>query len=125
MPWLLWDRSCSREALSHKRRLGPGPSLGDGAGLTMAWDECLGMERQSSDKMVAQDGGMAAIALVSLPPAALRQSHAKVPRNGGTQRTNAGLRPLPRRASLSGQAGHKSRGASPHAMPPTGSAPMR
>lgn len=35
----------------------------------MVWDESLGMERQSSDKMVAQDSGLAAIALLSLPPA--------------------------------------------------------
>lgn len=34
----------------------------------MAWDESLGMERQSSDKMVARDSGMAAIALKPLPP---------------------------------------------------------
>lgn len=75
MPWLRWDRNSSRETfretLSDKRRLEPGPGLGDGAGLTMAWDESLGMERQSSDKMVAQDRGMAAIVLMSLPPTAL------------------------------------------------------
>lgn len=46
------------------------PSLGHGTGLTMAWDESLGMERQSSDKMVAQDSGTAAIALEPLPPTA-------------------------------------------------------
>lgn len=95
MPWLRWEGSSSGETLSYKRRLGPGPSLGDGAGLTMAWDESLGMERQSSDKMVAQDTGMAAIALVSLPPTTLRQSHANVPRNRGTQRTNTDLCPRP------------------------------
>lgn len=53
------------------RRSGSVPSLGDGVGLTMAWDESLGMERQSSDKMVAQDSGMAAIALEPLPPTAV------------------------------------------------------
>lgn len=89
-------------------------------GLTMAWDESLGMERQSGDKMVAQDGGTAALALVSLPPAALRQSHANVPCNGGAQRANTGLCPRPRRASVSGQAGCKSQGTAPHAMPPQG-----
>lgn len=124
MPWLRWDRSCSRKALSHKRRLGPGPSLGDGAGLTMAWDECLGMERQSSDKMVAQDGGMAAIALVSLPPAALRQSHANVPRNGGTRRMNWSASPSPEGLPL-----RPSRAQEPRRIPTcdaaTGSAPMR
>lgn len=50
------------------RRLAPSPSLWDGAGLTMAWDESLCMERQSGDEMVAQDRGRAAVALVSLPP---------------------------------------------------------
>lgn len=66
-PWPRWDGSSSRETLSY-RRSGSVPSLGDGAGLTMAWDESLGMERQSSDKMVARDSGMAAIALKPLPP---------------------------------------------------------
>lgn len=37
----------------------------------MAWDESLGMERQSSDKMVAQDSGVAAIAPEPLPPTAV------------------------------------------------------
>lgn len=53
------------------RRAGSAPSLGDGTGLTMAWDESLGMERQSSDEMVAQDSGLAAIVLEPLPPTAL------------------------------------------------------
>lgn len=109
-----------QETLGYNRRLGPGPSLGDGAGLTMVWDESLGMERQSSDKMVARDRGMAAIALVSLLPPALRQSHANVPRDGGTQRANTDLCPRPWRASVSGQAGCKSQGTSPHAVPPWG-----
>lgn len=67
--WLCWHKSSRKEILGYKRRLGSGPSLGDGARLTMVWDESLGMERQSSDKMVAQDSGLAAIALLSLPPA--------------------------------------------------------
>lgn len=62
-----WDGSSSREALSY-RRSGSVPSLEDGTGLAMAWDESLGMDRQSSDKMVAQDSGVAAIALKPLPP---------------------------------------------------------
>lgn len=94
MLWLRWDRSSSRDTLSYKR-LGPGPSLGDGARLTMAWDESLGMERQSSDEMVAQDRGTAAAALMSLPPTALWQSHANVPRNRGTKGSNTDLCPHP------------------------------
>lgn len=68
-PWPRWDGSSSREALSY-RRSGSVPSLEPGTGL-MAWDESLGMERQSSDKMVAQDSGVAAIAPEPLPPTAV------------------------------------------------------
>lgn len=106
--WLRWDRSSSRDTPNDKR-LGPGPSLGDGAGLTMAWDESLGMERQSSDEMVAQDRGTAATALVSLPPTALWQSHTST---GSEHRS---VSP----SSVSGQAGCKSQ-VPPHAMPPRG-----
>lgn len=104
-PWPRWDGSSSRETLSY-RRSGSVPSLGDGAGLTMAWDESLGMERQSSDKMVARDSGMAAIALKPLPPTrhvAHWSGHCSVF--------------CPWRASVSGRAGCQSRATSPHAMP--------
>lgn len=64
-------------------------------GLTMAWDESLGMERQSSDKMVAQGSGVAAIALEPLPPTALTLQCAT-----GTPGVGTALCSCPWRASL-------------------------
>lgn len=108
----LWAPSSPllREALSYGRSRSV-PSLGDGAGLAMAWDESLGMDRQSSDKMVAQDGGVPATALEPLPPTTITLQCDR-----GTPGVDAALCSCPWRASVSGQR-CQSRGTSPHVMP--------